>query len=339
MRLEAAGLLLLTLSLSAAGCAAKKPPPPVIETQEAELGGGSSAAEQPVAKKDPSPADAPPATSAVPDDAAPKPLGGSASVGSTPEVKLLEPGKAPRRAAKHEFKTGSSQALMMKSKTRVSGNLPVPTLTLDGPINVKITEVNGDGAARFTLNAGPFKQGQAAPKAGAGLGGMLGGLLGGLGGGAASAMGGGPPEKIVGWGWVNPQGSVTEFHVQEGAQDDAAPVEVGDAFPSEPIGVGARWEVRVTLDEKDGPVEQTSTYELLSFKGKTLKAKVKRVQVPAGGSSDDPGGGQSEGVLTFHLGSLYATGKMHMTKALKVNLPGMDASRFKMSSEVDIKKR
>ena len=334
-----AGLLLLLTIALGVGCAAKKPPPPVIETQEAELGGSDS--ERPIAKKAPV---LEPKTTAAPtpvdDDAAPKPRGGTASVGSTPVVKLLEPGKAPRKVAKHTFRTGSTQKLMMRSKTRVSGNLPVPTLTLDGPINVKITEVNGDGAGRFSLDAGPFKQGQSAPKGGGGLSGMLGGLLGGLGGGAASAMGGGPPEKIAGWGWVNPQGSVTEFHVTEGAGDDQAPVEVGDAFPTEPIGVGARWEVRVTIDDKDGPVEQTSTYQLVSFSGTTLKAKVKRVQVPASGSSsDDPGGGESEGLLTFHLGSLYATGKTTMQKALKLNLPGMDNAQFKMSSEVDIQKR
>lgn len=221
-----AGLLLLLTIALGVGCAAKKPPPPVIETQEAELGGSDS--ERPIAKKAPV---LEPKTTAAPtpvdDDAAPKPLGGTASVGSTPVVKLLEPGKAPRKVAKHTFRTGSTQKLMMRSKTRVSGNLPVPTLTLDGPINVKITEVNGDGAGRFSLDAGPFKQGQSAPKGGGGLSGMLGGLLGGLGGGAASAMGGGPPEKIAGWGWVNPQGSVTEFHVTEGAGDDQAPVEVG----------------------------------------------------------------------------------------------------------------
>lgn len=314
------------LAIALTACGTKKPPPPVIETQEAQIGPDK---EDPPSETPEVATTAPPATTAVNDGTAPKPLNtAGGSVGRDAEVTLLDAGKEPRKVAKHAFKTGGKQALMLVSKSRVTGApVPMPPITMTAPMEIRILEVTGTGDARFSFKAGPFNMG-GAPSAGGGLGGMLGGML-----------GGGPPEKVAGKGLVSPQGLITEFKVEEGARDDQTPIEVGDALPAEAIGVGARWQVKVTLDEKDGPVRQTSTYELISFKGNVLEAKVERVQEPEGGDESSPGGGRSSGTLKFKLGEVYPTGSMSMTKAFKLDLPGLSGSAMKMTSDVDIKRK
>lgn len=317
----------------AAACAAKKPPPPMIETQAAEVGGQRDDAD--IAQGDvgtPPPqggSDSPPVP--VPAGEGPKPLETQGptpiAAGGAPRVTLLKPGSEPRRIAKHTFRKGAKQSVKFASTSKITGiSLPLPNIEMKAPIDIRILEVQKSGDAKFSYSAGPFAVSQGA--GGGGLGGMLGGLAGGLG----NKM----PERVVASGWVTPQGIVREFNVEQGGQDGNAPVEVGDAFPNEAIGVGAEWQVDVTLDEKDGPINQTSVYELLSFAGNTVKVKVRRTQQPVGGTS---GAGSSEGTLSFTLGQFYPTGRSTMDKAMKVSIPGMDAASLRMQSEVNVTKR
>ncbi len=313
-------------------CASKKPPPPMIETRAADVGVGRDEPEREpteLAKK-PKPAQGS-ETVPVPAGEAPKPLetqGGPipAAGGGAPRVTLLKPGAEPRKVAKHAFRKGAKQRLKFASTSKITGvSLPLPDIRMSAPINIRIIQVSKDGDAKFTYSAGPFAVGQG--------GGALGGILGGLAGGLGSKM----PERVVATGWVTPQGIVREFNVEQGGKDGDAPVEVGDAFPKEPIGRGAEWQVDVTLDEKKGPVNQTSRYELLSFAGKTVKVKVRRTQQPVGGSAD--GAGSSEGTLSFTLGGFYPTGRSSMDKAMNVALPGMGSTPIRMKSTVNVTKR
>jgi hypothetical protein len=310
------------LALSLAGlcvaCASKPPPPPVIETQEAEL-----APTKP--RPEPSSIDSagPAPTSVDVPGVKPGPTNGTAT---SPEIELLEPGAEPRRELRHVFKKGSSEKLSIKAKTHVKGaSMPLPSMSMNAPMDAQIIELSKTGDARFKFKAGPFKTS---------MGG--GGELGALGG----MLGNGAPEKIAGWGWITPQGVVREFHVEEGGNDGDAPVENGDPFPLEAVGVGARWEVRAMLEEKDGPVSQTSTYELLSVDKKAVHTKVHRVQAPLGSGGDSaPGNATSDGELTFRFADVYPTGSLRMVRALKLDMPGLDGEGMKIDSEVTIGKR
>ncbi|MEZ4221113.1 MAG: hypothetical protein R3B13_09290 [Polyangiaceae bacterium] len=323
---------LLLFALLALSCAAKKPPPPMIETQAAEVGDGDSERkESETSPNKPATASvAPPASGAS--NEGPKPLetvdGPSpGGIRGAPKVTLLKPGAEPRRVAKHAFRKGTKQSLKLNSVSKVSGiSLPLPDIRMQAPMDIRIVEVSPEGDAKFSYAAGPFAVSQ-----GGGGGGVLGGLLGGLGG--AGKM----PERVVANGWVTPQGVVREFNVEQGAQDGNAPVEVGDAFPTEPVGVGAEWQVEAVLDEKDGPVNQVSRYELLSFAGKSLKVKVSRTQEPARGGKGAPS--SSEGTLTFTLGEFYPVGRSTMDSAMTVPIPGMDEASLRVRSDVNVTKR
>lgn len=315
-------------ALALAACASKPPPPPVIETQEAELGQTSATEPSPV------PSDVPVAEGSGPTpvpggEAPPAAVGETAATG---DVTLLEPGSAPRRELRHVFKKGASQRLSMKAKTRVKGaSMPLPTITLDAPMESRIVELNPAGEARFQFKAGPFKTGMGGGGGmGAGLGGMLGGAVG------ASA-----PEKVSGWGWITARGVVREFHVEEGASDGDAPVEKGDPFPEQAVGVGARWEVRSTFEEKGVLVQQTSTYELVKLEAKAVYTNVSRVQVPVGSTDGSKAGSaKSSGQLVFRLGDVYPTGRLSMTRALEFDLTGLGGGApLVMASEVTIAKR
>ncbi len=234
----------------------------------------------------------------------------------------MDAGKEPRKRVRHAFKKGSRQKLSMKGTTRIAGGaMAMPSFILDAPIEATIVELNDAGDAKFSYKAGPFKHKTSG-------GGMLGGMLGGL-------AGGGAPEKIAGWGWITPQGVIREQQVTEGPQDGEAPVETGDPFPEDPIGVGARWRVETTVVEKGTQYRQTTTYDLVKLAAQTLTTKMERVQEPLGGSTDPVA--QSRGELVFKLGQVYPTGKLSMSRAVQVAIPG--ANKLQMSSEVTIKNR
>ena len=307
----------LGLCLVAVACASRPPPPPVIETQEAD----------PFPRRAPgdSPAAAPAASPTGVPAGSPAP-GTDKPTAAAPVVTLLEPGAEPRRALRHVF-SKHKQLLTIKANTRVKGaNLPLPPISLTAPMDATVVEVAAGGDARFKLTAGPFASGGS----GGGVAGALGGLMGGGGGGA--------PDKVVGWGWVTPRGVMKEFHVDEGAVDGDAPVETGDPFPEEAVGVGARWEVTSTVREKGGPVAQVSVYELVSLDKKAVRTKLTRTQTPMG-QADGAAAAQSSGELTFRFGDVYPTGRLEMTRNMTVDLPGLDGAALQLSSEVTISKR
>ncbi len=314
--------LVFALWMGAVACASSKPPPPVIETQPADIG-PSARKSEPESEPDTASVGEP---TNVGEPSAPKlGVGGQASVtaeAGQPEITVLDAGKEPRKVLRHTFKKGAHQKLAMHSTTQISGAaMPLPSFALDAPIVAKITEVNAAGDAKFSYTAGPFKtkaQG----------GGALTSLLGGIGGGSA-------PEKVAGWGWITPQGVVREQHVTEGMKDGDAPVETGDPFPAEAIGVGARWEVKSVITEKGTKYRQTSSYDLVQLVRGVVKTKVSRVQEPLAGA-DGPVA-ESSGELAYKLGQIYPTGRLSMTRAVDVAIPGAEQLGLKMSSEVTIK--
>ncbi|MCC6901194.1 MAG: hypothetical protein IT377_19630 [Polyangiaceae bacterium] len=300
--------------LVAVACASRPPPPPVIETQEAELGARRAppAAEGSSRPARALPQSAPPASAGKPGDTA-------------PVVKLLDAGAEPRRALRHAF-SKHKQVLSIAAHTRVKGaNLPLPAIVITAPMVATIVQVNAAGDARFELTAGPFTSGGGP----SGAAGALGGLMGG---------GGGPPDKVAGWGWVNSRGVMKEFQVTEGAAGGDAPVETGDPFPEEAVGVGARWEVTGTVREKDGPVQQVSVYELVSADKKGIRTKLTRTQTPMG-QPDGATAAQSSGELVFRFGDVFPTGRLEMTRNMTVDLPGLDGATLQLSSEVTISRR
>jgi hypothetical protein len=244
------------------------------------------------------------------------------------QVALLEPGAEPRQELRHVFKKGVKQKLKLDAKTTVSGvNVPIPAITLTGPMETEITKLDS-GNAHFKLTGGPFKTGTAG-----GGGGQLAGAMG-------SLLGGGAPQKIAGNGILDPRGFVKEFTLTEGAgPDGSAPVETGDPFPEEPVGVGGRWEVKTTLQEKEGPVQQVTTYTLLKADKKSVVTQMKRVQTPMDPNAE-AGNAESSGELTFQIGGVYPTGKVTMSRKMSLGLGGgFGPSAIQLTSEMTIGKR
>src|SRR5262249_27501665 len=104
------------------------------------------------------------------------------------------------------------------------------------------------------------------------------------------------------------------------------------------IGVGARWQVKTTINDKEGPVRQTTTYTLTKLDKKNVITRIARVQEPVSGGADSAGAAKSTGDLVFRLGEVYPTGQLEMTRNMKIDVPGLDATTFKLVSEVTIKR-
>lgn len=258
-----------------------------------------------------------------------EPKATQASAAAAPEVKLLDAGSEPRRALRHTFAKGKLK-LELEAATKVSGpgGMALPSMTLRGPIEAEVVDVKKAGDARFKFSAGPLVSGSKAPGGeGAGLGELL-GLS-----GASSA-----PKQIKGQALVSPRGVVSEFHLDEGGGVGDSPVESGDPFPEEAVGVGARWEVTSVVRERDGLMHQTSSYELVRLDKKQVTTKLSRTQTPLN-ADETTASAASTGELTFRFGDVFPTGHLSMTRDMSSEVPGLGAVSIHMVSEVTMTRR
>jgi len=65
--------------------------------------------------------------------------------------------------------------------------------------------------------------------------------------------------------------------------------QMGAPFPTEEVGIGAKWQVKTRLEQMGIRLSQVATYELLSFSGHTGKIKVQLKQSAPGGRMQLPG--------------------------------------------------
>lgn len=63
---------------------------------------------------------------------------------------------------------------------------------------------------------------------------------------------------------------------------------LGVVLPEEPIGLGAKWEVKQTIKSQGMTLDQTTTYELISLDGDRLTAKTTLAQVAANQQIQNP---------------------------------------------------
>jgi hypothetical protein len=91
----------------------------------------------------------------------------------------------------------------------------------------------------------------------------------------------------------------------------------GIALPEEPIGVGAKWEVKQKIKSQGMTIDQTTQYELLSIDGDTLKAKATITQSAGNQTIQNPAMPQ----MKMDLVKLSSTGSGEMTTDLRQLVP------------------
>jgi hypothetical protein len=115
---------------------------------------------------------------------------------------------------------------------------------------------------------------------------------------------------------------------------------LSNPLPEEPVGAGARWEVRQAASSGGQTVFTKSTYEVVSIQGSTVTLKVATEQAAPPQSISNPGlpagaemylenmSGTGQGTVVIKLDSLVPTSEMNMTSSMSmsVSLGGQNQS-------------
>ncbi|MFG0285313.1 MAG: DUF6263 family protein [Phycisphaerales bacterium JB039] len=187
---------------------------------------------------------------------------------SRPKVKLLEPGAEPRQALRYEPRIGQSEraVIEMRISSSVSmGGAEMPAQEMP-PTKMTILQtpaaVNEAGDYVINIVIEDFTA---------------------TGEGPMVAMMRQSMQPLVGAtaaGEVSPRGESLRFEMQE--IDAAGPMraqmesmgsqasQLGAVFPEEPVGVGARWEVTMELDNAGVMMQQTMLATLKSIEGDVI---------------------------------------------------------------------
>jgi hypothetical protein len=199
----------------------------------------------------------------------------SASTGST-QLKLLEPGAEPRKALRYHPKAGDKQSMVMTMKTATAikaGEMPeqplkLPTMKLVMDLTIKDVGTNGDitydiVTSDATITEEPDVVAQLAEAMKNAMAGIKG--IGGT--GTISSRGIGKGTEIKAPQGADPQ--VTQYveQLKENISRVVLPL------PEEPIGTGAKWEVKMPLKSQGVSLNQSATLQLVSLEGERGSAK------------------------------------------------------------------
>lgn len=196
---------------------------------------------------------------------APRPTG--------PQVKLLAAGTEPRQALRLNPKTGEKQSVTMTAKTTVtveSAGVPAQPMSMPG---IKMTlsllpkSLSTEGIIEFELAFGEIEivggEGippQVADAIKVSMSGMKGLVL----RGAMTDRGFSKKVEVT----LPPGADPATRKLMEEMKDSVA--ETKFILPEEPVGAGAKWEVKNRIKPQGVTIDTTTTYELVSNDGGVL---------------------------------------------------------------------
>ena len=210
---------------------------------------------------------------------------------STTQVKLVEAGGQPRKALRLHPKAGDKQNLEMTMKMNMDmkvgemepPSMKMPAIKLVMSLAVKSVAANGDIAYDTSVTdvdisdePGVMPQIADAIKA------SFSGVKGMAGTGVMSNRGINKKTELKLPPDANPQMKQMMDQMKDSLANLASPL------PDEPVGPGAKWEVKMPIKSQGMTIEQTATYELVSVEGDRVTAKSKIGQRAAKQKIDNP---------------------------------------------------
>jgi len=265
------------------------------------------------------------------------------------EVKLLDPGKEPRKELRLKSKVGQTDkmkmTMAMDMNIKVGAQNP-PTQKLPPMImnmGMKVTEVkpNGDIRYEFTLTSTDVTSSPGMdPKVVAAIKEAL-GKLNGLNGYAVVSNRGFNREAKIN---LPPGADANTKQVMQGMEQ--AMQQIGAPLPEEPVGVGAKWQYVTKLTQNGISLKQTAVYDLTKMDGERITCNVKvnqaapkqKVAAPQGITVDllsmkSDGGGQSELELTKLT---PVKSKMNLASTVDMAMPQNQVMNMKTNMVIDI---
>jgi hypothetical protein len=277
--------------------------------------------------------------------------GSSAALPAGVQVKLLESGAEPRRPLRLQARPGDEQAVNMTMKVAMDMELPgmppqsvkMPAIKLDLAVRVKEVAASGDITYETTLGkASMAEDADGMPQMADAIKASFDSL-----------------EGLSGTGTISPRGlgRNAELKMPAGAdpQTRQAMQQMNDAFstfavgfPDEPVGPGARWEVRLPLKSQGMTITQTATYQLAAVEGDTLTIKSTVTQQAANQKITNPAmpglkmdlvkmTGTGTGTSTIHLAQLFPSRASMDTRSEVDMAMNLGAQKQTMSMKMDVK--
>lgn len=263
-----------------------------------------------------------PIPSSTPSTPKPKVKLEAAASSSKSSVKLLDPGAEPRKALRLHPQAGEKQAVLLTLKVNVDApgmtgpKAPkIPEVTIPADVSIDKVAPNGDidfdlvlGEVALATNASlPPQQAVAAKMAFATVRGLSLSMV-------MSSHGSGRLVDIKAPPGAAPQieQAITKAKESISTMHTATPI---FALPDEPVGQGAKWEVKTMIETNGMNMDQTSTFQLTSVDGDHISVS-KTVDFTMKGT---PKQGQSPASAPMPVGSMDMNGKLTATSAMDLS--------------------
>jgi len=179
----------------------------------------------------------------------------------------------------------------------------IPAITIPMDVTVQSIAANGDITFESVMGDAGFKEEPGTPpEVAQALKTQLAGLKGLSSTGVMSNRGVSKKLDIKAPPNVDPQTRHMMDQIKEGTGNMNTP------FPEEPVGVGAKWEMKKVTKIETASLEQTGTYELVSVEGDHLSTKF------SGGFNSTSPAGQAPAAAGQVSGNMSGTANLDLSK-------------------------
>lgn len=191
-------------------------------------------------------------------------------------MKMLSFGAEPRKLLRFHPQEGQKQSLQMTTKMAMTMRMDdtaMPQMTLPGinmAMDSTVTGISPEGDISYDIvitDVGVKAEPGAMEAAAAGIRSAMAGLKGSTYSGVVSSRGITKSTDFKMPSAADPQIAEATAQMKESLSRVVSP------FPEEPVGVGARWEVRSPIKSQGMTLDQTATYEIVSIEGDRLTTK------------------------------------------------------------------
>lgn len=207
-----------------------------------------------------------------------------------PTVKLLDAGSEPRKALRFHVKAGDKETMTMTMKMSMempgmggAGAMKIPTMTMPMDVTVQSVAPNGDISYQSVMaEPGIAEDPNAMPAMVQAMKASLATMKGLTMSGVVSDRGISKQADMKIPDNADPSMRQSMDQMKDSMRNMGAPL------PAEPVGVGAKWEVKTHVKSGGIAIEQTATYQLASLEENHWTAKCTMEQTAGNQKIENP---------------------------------------------------
>jgi hypothetical protein len=255
------------------------------------------------------------------------------------QARVIEAGGEPRKVLRLHPKAGDKQTLVMSLKMAIDikmGDMATPAMKMPAmkmTMDATVKSVSADGDIDYEMMMGDASVAddpEVMPQVAEAMKSAFANFKGMTGTGTVSSRGMNKGAEIQMPPDASPQAVQAIEQMKESFSRFSAPL------PEEPVGAGAKWEVKMPLKSQGMMIEQTATYQLVSIDGERLTTKSTMTQSATNQKIENPampgvkvdvnkmiGNGTND--VTIDLAKLLpekGNGGLHSELSMEMNMGG-----------------